>query len=231
MDYEAFRQTFLRALSDSRLPIFGLSGHESVDLRSMDRSFKVYVEPVGREIGDRVHVAGTISWRWSALHTARTVLSEDSVIAELLGREDADDVATDPPTLRIDIKLRAGFDPGHAIAMPSASTWVKWSREASSRLQTVERLIPEETGQELPDGRWAVLGWQGDPELDVVCDSFGQLRLQAVKFEAFQLLDLPRHCSDSSREPDERPEVQLDRLFRRVKAALYAWGEVMDHLL
>lgn len=231
MDYETFKQTFLRALGESRLPMIGLSAHESIDLRSMDRSFKVYVEPIGRGIGDRVHVAATISWRWSALHTARTVTPEESMVAELLGREDADDVATEPPTLRIDIKLRAGFDPGRAIAMPSPSTWVKWSREASSRLETVERLIPEETAQDLPDGRMAVLGWQGDPELDVVCDSFGQLRLQAVRFEAFQLLDLPRHNSDSSREPDELPDVQLDHLFRRVKAALYACGEVMDHLL
>lgn len=231
MHYESFKETFLRALANSRLPMIGLSADESIDLRSMERCFKVYVEPVGREIGDRVHVAATISWRWSALHTARTVTPEESVVAEVLGREDADDIGTEPPTLRIDIGLRAGFDSGRAIAMPSPTTWGKWSREASSRLETVERLVPQETVQDLPDGRLAVLGWQGEPELDVTCDELGRLRLQAVRVDAFQLLDLPRNFSDSSREPDSGPEVQLDILFRRVKAAVYAWGEVMDHLL
>lgn len=41
---------------------------------------------------------------------------------------------------------------------------------------------------------------------------------------------LPRSWDDSEREPDEHPHDQLLTMFRRVKAALHAWAEVMDHL-
>ena len=47
---------------------------------------------------------------------------------------------------------------------------------------------------------------------------------------AFQGIDLPRKWNDSEHEPDDDPYEQLRAMFERVRAALYAWGEVMDHL-
>jgi len=47
---------------------------------------------------------------------------------------------------------------------------------------------------------------------------------------AFQGIDLPRRRDDAEREPDTHPHEQLGAMFARAKAALHAWGEVMDHL-
>jgi hypothetical protein len=41
---------------------------------------------------------------------------------------------------------------------------------------------------------------------------------------------LPCKWDDPDRESDDDPHEQLTAIFKRVKAALYAWGEVMDHL-
>jgi hypothetical protein len=231
MNYDEFKAAFLGALTESGLPAVGMvPAAEILDLRSTDRTVTVYVEPIGREIGEPFHVSGAISWRWDALITARTATREEDVLAELLGREDADAVETERPWLRIDIKLRAGLEFGKSIPMPPPSTWAKWSREAIGRLENIERLVSEDVTRETPEGRHAILAWQGDPEIKVTCSPVGGLRLEAISLSAFQVIELPRQWDDPEREPDDDPREQLVAMFRRVKAALYAWGEVMDHL-
>ena len=84
--------------------------------------------------------------------------------------------------------------------------------------------------RETSDGHHAILGWQGEPEITARCDELGGLRLQSITMHAFQVLDLPRQWDDRGRPADAEPHEELAALFRRVKAALYAWGEVMDHL-
>lgn len=54
--------------------------------------------------------------------------------------------------------------------------------------------------------------------------------MQSVEVRAFQIVHLPRIWSDSSREPDPDPCMQLAAMFARVKAALFAWGDVMYQL-
>lgn len=230
MTYDEFKAAFLLALRDVGLPTMGPPPHEeTLCLKSTDRTVVVYVEPLARDIGGQFHVSGTISWHWDALLAARTRTTEEDLLRELLGQEEAD-AETEPPVLRIDIKLRASLMPGKEIPMPSASTWAKWSKEAITRLDRVEPLIPpEDPIEETVDGGFAILAWQGDPVIKATCDAAGILKLSSISVSAFQLVEVPRHWDDSEREDDPHPHAQLRALLARVKAALFAWGEVMDH--
>jgi hypothetical protein len=228
VNYDEFKRTFLDALHDSGLPTIGPPpNEETLNLQSTDRMLTVYVEPIDRDIGRPFHVSGAVSFRWSALQAARTGTSEEDLVAQLLG-EDARDDETERPWLRVDIKLRAGLEWGKGIPMPSPATWAKWSREALGRLEKIEPLVSDDFVRETDAGFHAILAWQGDPEVKATCNALGELRLEAISVSAFQGIDLPRKWSDSEREPDEHPHEQLRAMFKRLRAALHAWGEVMD---
>ena len=74
-----------------------------------------------------------------------------------------------------------------------------------------------------------ILAWSGPPKIDVICDEDGSLMLEAVRVAAGQLIVTPRSWSDLDRQ-DKPPHAQLRQLFRRLKTALHAWSEAMDHL-
>lgn len=230
VDYDEFKAAFMFALRESGLPMIGLTPEEVLGLRSADRTFTVGVEPIDRDIGRPFHVAASISFHWDALQTARTATCEEDLMVELLGRDDAEGIETERPWLRVDIKLRAGLEWGKGIPMPPAATWAKWSREALGRLENIEPLVSDDVAREDDLGNHAVLAWQGDPEVKASCNAIGELRLEAISVSAFQGIDLPRKWNNSDHEPDEDPHEQLTAMFERVRAALYAWGEVMDHL-
>lgn len=230
VNYDEFKSVLMSALRESGLPMIGLTPEEVLGLHSADRTFTVGVEPMDREIGRPFHIAATISFGWDARQTARTASCEEDLLVELLGREAADGIDTERPSLRVDVKLRAGLEWGKRMPMPAPATWAKWSREALGRLETIEPLISEDVMRESPDGYHAILGWQGDPEMKVTCNALGELRLEAISVRAFQMIDLPRKWDDPEREPDDDPREQLRAMFARVRAALHAWGEVMDHL-
>ena len=231
MNYDEFKTAFIASLKDSGLPIISVAPvEEMLNLRSMDRTCTVYVEPVGRQIGGPFRVTGSISWRWGTLQTARTATTEEDLLTELLGSDEGGEIDTERPRLRVDIQLRAGLPYGKSIPLPDARVWAKWSREALGRLENIERLVTEDVTRETPDGRIAILAWQGDPEVKLACNPNGELRLEAISVRAFQGIDLPRHWDDPERETDEGPYEELTAMFQRLKAALYAWGEVMDHL-
>jgi hypothetical protein len=230
VDYDEFKAAFMSALRDSRLPMIGLAPDEVLGLRSGDRVLTVGVEPFDRDMARPFHVAATISFRWDAFQTARTVTCEEDLLVELVGRDDAEDIETEQPWLRVDIKLRAGVEWGKGIPMPPPATWARWSREALGRLETIEPLVSDDVVRPIPAGRHAVLAWQGDPVVKATCNARGELRLEEITVSAFQGIDLPRKWSDSAHDTDEPPDDQLRAMFDRLKAAIHAWGEVMDHL-
>ena len=86
-----------------------------------------------------------------------------------------------------------------------------------------------DVARETTDGHLEILAWQGEPEIKLTCTPLGELRLQSVEIGAFQIIELPRRWDDPDREPDDGPQDQLAAMFRRVKAALVAWVDVMDH--
>lgn len=76
-----------------------------------------------------------------------------------------------------------------------------------------------------------MLAWQGDPQIKIRCNPGGELRLEEVEVHAFQGIDLARQWDDPDRDHDDDPDEQLAAMFKRVWAALFAWGEMVDHLL
>lgn len=230
LNYDEFLSAFMSALEESRLHTIGLVPEEALGLHSADRTCTIGVEPFDREIGTPFHIAATISFRWDPIQTARSATCEEDLLAELLGREEGPGMETRRPSLRVDIKLRAGLPWGKGIPMPPAATWVLWGREALGRLEEIEPLVSEDVVRERPGEHDAILAWQGDPEIKVTCNALGELRLESISVSAFQAIELPRKWDDPEREPDDGPSEQLRAMFARVRAALYAWGEVMDHL-
>jgi len=211
--------------------MIGLSGHETLDLGTMDREYAVYLAPLARGIAEPFHVSASVSFSWCALLTARMATVEEDVLTELLGYEDANGVNTEQPWVRIDISLRAGLEWDKSLPLPKSGAWAEWVRETMVRLERVEPIVSTDVASETSGGHHAVLAWQGDPQITVGCNPNGELRLQAVEVHAFQGVDVPRSWDDPERTPDADPHEQLVSMFARVRAALHAWGEAMDHLL
>jgi hypothetical protein len=230
MTYEEFRAAFLRSMKESGPPNMGFQ-EEKLDLVSLDRTFGVFMEPVGGQRSKPFHATAAISWRWSALQTHRGILPEEDTLRELLGDVGEDIEPGGSRILRVDIKLSASTMVGHPVPMPSTAKWAEWTRETLGRLESGEALLPEDDVEETDDGRLAILAWKGDPRIEADCSPAGGVRLHAVKLDAFQLINLPTNLDDPDRHPGPHPAEQLDAMFARVKAALYAWMDALDHLV
>jgi hypothetical protein len=227
--YDEFKAAFLQALRASGLSTIGRAA-ERLDLCSTDRTLTVYVEPAGRGLERPFHVSGVVSWRWDALQAARTVTTEEDLLTELLGRDDARDVETARPWLRIDVQLRAGLEVGQSIPMPSPAQWAMWRREAMGRWNA--QLVTADVSHETAGGRSrAIPAWQGDPEVHATCDRRGELRLESLSLSAFQGIDLPRAWDDTGHQRDGDPGEPLTKMFERLKVAFAAWAEAVDRLV
>ena len=67
MRYEEFRHAFDDALRESKLGLIRRSGDETLDLRSLARTYEIHVEPLGGQDAEPFFVAATLSFRWDAL--------------------------------------------------------------------------------------------------------------------------------------------------------------------
>jgi hypothetical protein len=228
MTYDEFKQSWTMALRESGLPIMGVDPiEETLDLRSMDRTCKSFVEPLGRQDAEPFHITAALEFRWDALQTARTNTTEDDVLHELLGLERTRKPRTELPWLRVDVTLRASTMWGHEIPLPASAAWQRWARETLGRLESIEPVIPVERVREKRNGLPEILAWQSEPELTVLCNPDGTLKLRGVEVATWQAINLPRKWDDSSRKPDRHPGEQLVATFKRLKAALNAWMEAM----
>ncbi len=229
MDYETFRAIWTEALQQSRLPTIGSHATDMLDTRTLDRSHKVYVEPVGGQDAPPFHVTSTLSWRWTALNTSRGIYRDDDTLSEMLGREQTEDLVTERPWVRVDIELSAAAPYDKPLPMPSKAAWANWVRETVERLDRIEPLLPDEVMRENRMGMTEVLAWQSEPKVRVDCRPGGELMLEKVEIAAFQIVELPRLLDEPDRG-DEGPEPQLQELFGRVRASLMAWMQAVDHL-
>ncbi len=227
MTYDEFSQAWSAALSHSGLRIQGWPS-ETFDIQRVERLYEVRVEPLAGQDVKPFYVTALISWRWSALHFARTSTTEDDLVRDLLGRSSR--AATQKPWLRVDMKLSATLPWGEPMPMPSTDTWKQWMRETMARLERLQPMLPKKVTRTTRTGDLEILAWQqGEPALDAICSANGTLRLGGVHLSAWQALNVPRCFSDTSRR-DPSPHKPLTKMFSRLKASLHAWTEVMDHL-
>lgn len=226
MRYEDFKATWERTIRASRLGRHGFS-EETLNSNSLDRTYLVRVEPPQGQDSRPFYVTAELSWRWTALHSARSATSEEDAVTELMGATTARKTAK--PWMRVDIKLSATLPYGEPIAMPAPKAWAAWAREVLGRLENIEPLLPKERVRERKGGLLEVLAWREEPALAVQCSPSGELRLAGVSLGAGVALDLPRQWS-STEKRDEDPEEALVELFARLEGALRAWSEGLDHL-
>lgn len=231
MRYEDFLSTWTEVLRGSRLPIMSaFLGETTLDLRSLDRRYEVYVEPLGPQDAKPFYVAAKLSWVWNALTTARSRSTEEDALRDVLGVTRKKSPRTVQPWLRVDVALSATVAHGGNLPMPSQPRWSSWVREVRERLDSIERLVPEETYRLNKHGMPEVLAFQGEPQATFGCPLDGQLLLERVEVEACQAIKLPRTWDDSSKKPDAPPDRELKKFFKRIRAAAYAWKESLDHL-
>ncbi len=227
MNYDEFRSAWTEALERSQLRPF-TTPEETLDLRYLARRYACLVEPLGGQDADPFHVTAKLSWIWDALQTARSATIEEDVLTEMLGRSNKV-ITTRNPDLRVDVRFRAASPYGKPPPMPGVKAWRSWVTESMSRVIHIESLLPEETMRVNAVGMTEYLAWMGDPEVGCTCDSEGQLLLMEVRLNAWASIILPRQL-DCPDKDDEPPDEQLDDFFGRVRAALYAWMQCLDHL-
>jgi len=186
MSYEAFKSAFQAALQESGLPTLGFVT-EKLDLNDLDRIYEVGVEPIGGQDVEPFFVSGKVWWRWAALHTARTATREEDMLMQLFGgAQDAYEMQTERSLVRVDIEMQTNLPWGKAIPMPTPAIWAKWAHEVMTRLETVERVVQEDTTRETDDGMLEILAWQGNPVAKVAIARGGELKLESIKVSAFQ---------------------------------------------
>lgn len=133
MTFEEFLAAWNRAVAESRLPRAGFSA-TSLDLGNLDREVKTRVEPLGGQYAEPFYVTAALSFRWSALQTARGATIEEDVLVEILGRDGAEDCDTDHPWVRVDVTFSATVPYGKPLPMPPPERWAAWAEEVTTRL-------------------------------------------------------------------------------------------------
>lgn len=227
MRYEEFRDLWMRTIRESGLERFGFP-RETLDVRSMDRVFEIRVEPVGGQDAEPFTTTARLAWRWEALQSARTATTEQDLLMSLLGTDALDEVAMEPPTLRVDVALTARLPYGDGYPMASTTRWSTWAAEVVERLRTIEPLVSPEWSRPTLDGRREILAWQSPPRVDAECSLNGELVLRGLEIEAFQFVALARQLDGGDLETDDLAAQQIALLLERVRAALHAWQESLD---
>jgi hypothetical protein len=229
MDYDSFRTAWTNALWKSGLRRIDLHPTETVDLRTMDRSYETVIEPLGGQDAKPFHVMAKLAWTWDALSNTRGWVGDERVLKEMIGREAAAEMPTERCFVRVDFELSASAPYGHPLVMPPPPAWRKWARETLQRLQSTEPLVPGQAWRETPSGAAEVLAWQDAPKVTATCMPDGELRLEGVQTAAWQLVEVPRAFAEGN-VPHAPMARQLTESFARLRAALAAWMQSLDHL-
>ena len=227
MDYDAFRALWHEALTQAGPVSVPFWPTETIDLRHMDRAYKVYMPMHHRNQTGPFHVTIELSWRWDALQSARTATTEEDLLVALLG-EDEHDLDTERRWVRVDVTLHATLPADAPLPMPDAAMWRHWMVRV---MHEMDLLLPPD----LPEVRWergeVPLFWQGNPVARLQCRLDGQLYLTGVELPAWQGIELPRQWDSPERPQDEGTEVQLDSFCEWVRESLKVWEENLRYLV
>lgn len=225
MDYQEFINLWLEALGQARFSSLNLlCPSETIDIRSMDRTYKNYLWWPEMPETKTFHVTAEISWVWDSLLSARFATTEEDMLMQIYGdfgiHED-----TEAPWLRIDMALHATVSLDERFPLPLLENWQRWVKKVSLEL---EPFLPG--GNDSEDGDQDTLGWHGNPEAVITFDAQGQTFLQAVVLRSWQKINLPRQWDDPDKaDPD--PGEQLYQFATNIKQALGIWQNSLVHLL
>ena len=226
MNYNDFSAIWHEALSAAGLLPFPPRPTETIDVRGMSRKYSMIVLAHELRRARPFHVAAQLSWRWDALQSARTATTEEDLLIELLG-QDAYDLVTQRPWLRVDVTLSATLPVDTPLPMPDAGSWQRWAREIEHRLAP---LLPAE----LPDMQGGqgsdLLFWRSNPVARLQCGPDGQLYLTGVELPSWQGIELPRQWDNPDRPRDRGTEAQLASLCAWLRASLQVWEDCLQHL-
>ena len=225
MDYSTFKSRWQSALSEARMLSYPELAEETIDLRHMDRRYQVFARCPDPLSPEPFHVSCRLSWRWDALHSARSSTTEEDMLTELTGRDQISDMRTERSWLRVDVKLFASLSMGEGQRMPAKATW---KRFVTAVARKIDPLFP--LHQVDPNDDSAVLGWCGQPTANVLCEVGGQVQLAGVELEAYQPVFLPRQWDDPAREPDPQPDEELLAFAERTREAMQQWAEAVKVL-
>lgn len=228
MNYDTFLQTWNRALSAAGLNLPGMFPDQTVNLQSMDRTYRVFI-PFGHSSAryDPFYVTVELSWRWEALLSARFATTEEDMIMEIYEkREFYQDTAS--PWLRVDFAFHAGLQMDLYAPLPSPDAWRKW---ASAVMARIPPSSADEFEDEFEDDEYdRILSWIGEPSVQTTCSSSGQFYLNHVSLSGWKGIILPRQWDDPDRPREEDPSDQLVDLFTWLRENVQVWGDSLKAL-
>jgi len=225
MNYQAFIHLWDKALRRARIPHPHPSfSSETLDLRSMDRTHRVYLHWSDLDVPRLFHVSAEITWKWDSLLSARFATTEEDLLMQIYGdfgvHED-----TVLPWLRMDIVLNASITYGELIPLPLLTSWQKWVGEVNA---TVNPVLSEEEHWER--GNPSSYAWRGEPQAEISFGPQGQTYLQHVSLASWQGITLPRQWDDPDKvDPD--PEGLLNQLAMKIQHSLTHWEKSLIYLV
>jgi hypothetical protein len=225
MDYQEFADLWLEALRQARFPgIHLLRPIETIDIRSMDRTYRSYLWWPEMPETRMFHVTAEVSWVWDSVLSARFATTEEDMLMQIFGdfgiHED-----TEPPWLRIDMSLHASISLDKSYPMPLLANWQRWVEKVSLEL---ESFLPGDNENE--GKNQAINAWHGIPEAVITFDPQGDTFLQEVSLRSWQGITLPRQWDDPDKT-DPLPGEQLYQFATRLQQALEIWQERLELLL
>ena len=225
MDYQEFADLWLEVLRQACFPgIHLLHPIETIDIRSMDRTYRCYLRWPETPETRMFHVTAEVSWVWDSVLSARFATTEEDMLMQIFGdfgtHED-----TNPPWLRIDMSLHASISLGKNYPIPLLANWQRWVEKVSLEL---ESLLPEDN--EIEGESQAINAWHGIPEAVISFGPQGDTFLQEVSLRSWQGITLPRQWDDPDKT-DPYPDEQLYKFATRLQQALEIWQERLELLL
>jgi hypothetical protein len=129
-------------------------------------------------------------------------------------------------TVFVPASLHASLPYGSTPSTPEPDVFAAWSTSIVEKIHAALNDMVERNGRIV-----AVLGGNGDPEVQVHCRSDGVFSLKGVVISGFRTVRVPRVWDDSKRrEAETDPHGDLRRLVRTFKATLDEWTTSVSEL-